>query len=171
MLNPSAPTRSVRSKPPRIPGRFISILPGAETVEEVVLGRNGTFEGMRPGTVHLEMSTIDVERKAMLRDAVVAAGGEMLDAPISGGPMMVAPGLCTTFVSGEIAAVERARPVLQAISGPLDSSVNEEVERLRHSATMGAHRCVRHRGADEVHRQHAARCESGGRCRGVRPGS
>lgn len=97
---------------------IVSILPDADAVEQVVLGPAGVLEGLRPGTVLVEMSTIDVARKAAVRDAVVAAGGDLLDAPISGSPGMVAPRLATTFVSGEPAAVERARPVLDAISGP-----------------------------------------------------
>lgn len=97
---------------------IVSILPDAEALEEVVLGPGGTLERLRPGAVHLEMSTIDVARKARVRDAVVAAGGDLLDAPISGSPGMVAPRLATTFVSGDGAAIERARPVLDAISGP-----------------------------------------------------
>jgi 3-hydroxyisobutyrate dehydrogenase len=72
---------------------------------------------MRSGTVHIEMSTIDVDRKKRLRDAVRAAGGDMLDAPISGTPGMVAPRLATTFASGDEATVDRVRPVLDAISG------------------------------------------------------
>jgi 3-hydroxyisobutyrate dehydrogenase len=53
-----------------------------------------------------------------VRDAVRAAGGDLLDCPISGSPGMVAPRLATTFVSGEQASVDAVRPVLDAISGP-----------------------------------------------------
>lgn len=98
---------------------LVSIVPDAEAVEEVVLGPEGTLVGLRPGTVHIEMSTIDVERKARVRDAVVAAGGELLDCPVSGTPMMVGPRLATTFASGDQAALETVRPVLEALSGPV----------------------------------------------------
>jgi 3-hydroxyisobutyrate dehydrogenase len=73
---------------------------------------------MRPGTVHIEMSTVDVARKSKVRDAVRAAGGDMLDAPISGSPPMVEPRMATTFASGDEETVERVRAVLDAISGP-----------------------------------------------------
>jgi putative dehydrogenase len=97
---------------------IISIVPDADAVDDVILGPSGTLKTMRPGTVHLEMSTIPIPRKLVVRDAVRAAGGDLLDCPISGAPPMVAPRLATTFASGDPASVESVRPVLDAISGP-----------------------------------------------------
>jgi 3-hydroxyisobutyrate dehydrogenase len=97
---------------------LLSIGPEAADVEEVVCGPHGTLQSLRPGTVHIEMSTIDVTRKSNIRDAVVAKGGDLLDCPISGSPGMVRPRLATTFASGAPASVETVRPVLEAISGP-----------------------------------------------------
>jgi 3-hydroxyisobutyrate dehydrogenase len=96
----------------------LSILPDADAIEEVVCGPAGTLTGVRPGTVHIEMSTVNVGHKGRIRDAVRAAGGDMLDCPISGSPGMVAPRLATTFVSGDRDSVDAVRPVLDAISGP-----------------------------------------------------
>ncbi len=95
-----------------------SILPDADALEEVVCGPDGTLAGLRPGTVHIEMSTVDVAHKGRIRDAVVDAGGDLLDCPISGSPGMVAPRQATTFVSGSLPGVDKVRPVLDAISGP-----------------------------------------------------
>ena len=97
---------------------IVTILPGPDDLDEVVLGPAGTLSALRPGTVHVEMSTIDVDRKARVRDAVVAAGGSLLDCPMSGTPAMVGPRRATTFVSGPVEDVERVRAVLDAISGP-----------------------------------------------------
>jgi L-threonate 2-dehydrogenase len=97
---------------------LISILPELRDVEEVICGADGTLTTMRPGTVHIEMSTLDVAGKLRLRDLVRAAGGDLLDCPISGSPGMVTPRLATTFASGERASVDRVRRVLDAISGP-----------------------------------------------------
>jgi putative dehydrogenase len=97
---------------------IISIVPDAEAVTEVIEGGNGTLTTMKPGTVHIEMSTIDVDRKARLRDKVQSRGGDLLDCPISGSPGMVAPRLATTFASGDEHSVETVSEVLDAISGP-----------------------------------------------------
>ena len=97
---------------------LLSIVPDADAVAEVVAGPRGTLAALRPGTVHVEMSTIDVDRKRALRDLVRERGGDLLDGPISGSPPMIAPRLATTFVSGEQASVSAVAPVLDAISGP-----------------------------------------------------
>jgi L-threonate 2-dehydrogenase len=97
---------------------LLSIVPDTAAVQEVICGPAGTLAGLRPGTIHIEMSTIDVAEKIRLRDAVQAKGGDLLDCPISGSPGMVAPRLATTFASGEQASVDAVRRVLDAISGP-----------------------------------------------------
>lgn len=97
---------------------IISILPRAADVEAVVSGPLGTLGAMRPGTVHIEMSTIDVERKKALRDLLRKCDVDMLDAPISGSPGMVAPRIATTFASGDADVVQSVRDVLDAIAGP-----------------------------------------------------
>jgi L-threonate 2-dehydrogenase len=97
---------------------LLSIVPDVDAVADVVSGPQGTLTTMRPGTVHIEMSTIDVGRKREIRDAVVRHGGDLLDCPISGGPPLVVARRATTFASGEEASVERVRPVLDAIAGP-----------------------------------------------------
>ena len=97
---------------------LLSILPDVAALREVILGPNGTLTKLRPGTVHVEMSTLDIPEKAALRDRVRSSGGDLLDCPISGTPAMVRPRAATTFVSGEEASVDAVREVLDAISGP-----------------------------------------------------
>jgi L-threonate 2-dehydrogenase len=97
---------------------LLSIVPDADAVEEVIGGPQGTLRALRAGTVHIEMSTIDVPRKKRLRDEVQARGSDLLDCPISGSPEMVAPRKATTFASGDADSVAAVAAVLDAISGP-----------------------------------------------------
>jgi len=97
---------------------LLSIVPDADAVEEVIGGPRGTLQNLRPGTIHIEMSTIDVPRKRLLRDEVQARGGDLLDCPISGSPEMVAPRRASTFASGDADSVAEVAAVLDAISGP-----------------------------------------------------
>jgi 3-hydroxyisobutyrate dehydrogenase len=97
---------------------LISIVPTADDVEQVIAGPQGTLSTLKHDTIHIEMSTIDVDRKARLRDMVRAKGGDLLDCPISGSPGMVAPRLATTFASGDQTSVDKVSAVLDAISGP-----------------------------------------------------
>src|SRR6266487_5191748 len=103
---------SVAGSPAEVAERadvLLSILPDAAAVEEVVCGAAGTLTALRAGTVHIEMSTIDVGHKGRIRDAVHRRGGDLLDCPISGSPGMVGPRLATTFASGEHASIEAVR--------------------------------------------------------------
>ncbi len=84
---------------------ILSIVPTADDVEEIIAGPAGTLTTLKPGTIHIEMSTIDVDRKARLRDQVQAPG-------------MVAPRKATTFASGDKQSVDTVTAVLDAISGP-----------------------------------------------------
>jgi L-threonate 2-dehydrogenase len=97
---------------------LLSIVPDADAVEEVIGSPHGTLRSLRPGTIHIEMSTIDVPRKRRLRDEMQARGGDLLDCPISGSPGMVAPRLATTFASGDPDSVATVSAVLDAVSGP-----------------------------------------------------
>jgi len=116
---------------------IISILPDTRSLEDVVLGPVGTLTRLRPGTVHIEMSTLDVSEKSRIRDAVQSAGGDMLDCPISGTPAMIGPRAATTFVSGDPATVDAVRHVLDAISGPwVYSGVFGAGARLKYVANL-----------------------------------
>ena len=92
--------------------------PPPTTFEQIIKGPEGTLSTLKHGTIHIEMSTIDVDRKGHLRDQVRARGGDLLDCPISGSPGMVAPRLATTFASGDRTSVSKVSAVLDAISGP-----------------------------------------------------
>ena len=46
---------------------LLSILPGAQDVEEVICGPAGALRTLRSGTIHIEMSTIDVDCKEIGR--------------------------------------------------------------------------------------------------------
>src|SRR6266508_3195751 len=93
---------------------LLSILPDVAALREVLLGPQGTMTKLRPGTVHVEMSTLDVAEKSALRDRVRESGGDLLDCPISGTPAMVRPRAATTFVSGEKASVDAVHTVATA---------------------------------------------------------
>ena len=111
---------TVAASPAEVAARsdvLISVVPDTAAVEDVIEGPSGTLAGLRAGTVHIEMSTIDVPSKSRLADAVRAAGGDLLDCPISGTPGMVAQRQATTFVSGEPASVDRVTAVLDAVGG------------------------------------------------------
>lgn len=96
---------------------IFSMLTDTAAVQEVISGSGGLLEGLRPGSVIVEMSTIDPAASASLASEVAAAGGVMLDAPVSGSIATLEAGQLSIMVGGNEEAYERVRPLLLQI-GP-----------------------------------------------------
>ncbi len=96
---------------------IFSMVTDTAAVEEVVAGSGGLLEGLRPGAVIVEMSTIDPAASAALASQAAAAGGVMLDAPVSGSIATLEAGQLSIMVGGNEEAYERVRPLLLEI-GP-----------------------------------------------------
>ncbi|MEA2497818.1 MAG: 3-hydroxyisobutyrate dehydrogenase [Actinomycetota bacterium] len=88
-------------------------------VEKVFVGSEGVVEGLDPGTIVMEMSTIAPRTVLDLRSPVEDRGAALLDAPVSGSVSFAEAGTLTIMVGGEAEAVDRARPVLEALSTKL----------------------------------------------------
>ena len=93
----------------------VSSVPDAPEVEEVHLGENGTASGAARGAIVIDTSTIAAEAARGIAARLSERGIAMLDAPVSGGQKGAIEGTLTFFVGGEAAALERARPVFQAM--------------------------------------------------------
>jgi 3-hydroxyisobutyrate dehydrogenase/2-hydroxy-3-oxopropionate reductase len=94
----------------------LSSLADDAAVQSVYLGEYGVVAGLRPGVVMMEMSTIDPEVVVEVGLAVDATGATLLDAPVSGSVSTVEQGALTIMVGGDSAAVDTARPVLDALA-------------------------------------------------------
>jgi 3-hydroxyisobutyrate dehydrogenase-like beta-hydroxyacid dehydrogenase len=86
-------------------------------LEAVTRPPEGLLAGWRPGAILVEMSTVSRAVVERLAAAVAARGGALLDAPVSGSPATLDAGQLSFMVGGDPAALERARPYLEAI-GP-----------------------------------------------------
>jgi len=84
-------------------------------VEEVILGENGVIEGIQPGTLVIDMSTISPQATKDITAKLSKKGAFMLDAPISGGPEGASLGTLSIMVGGEADQFERAMPFFQAM--------------------------------------------------------
>ena len=85
-------------------------------LERVYLGDEGVVEGLKPGTVALDTSTVDPRAVAHVGDAVDATGAGFLDCPVSGSVSVVEAGTLTIMVGGEEHLLERVRPVLDTLA-------------------------------------------------------
>jgi len=91
----------------------VTIVPADRELKETVFGDNGLLQGFAPGKVLIEMTTGTALAMRDVEAAVVARGGEVLDAPVSGGTPAAAQGTLTIMVGGEARLVEKCRPVLE----------------------------------------------------------
>jgi 3-hydroxyisobutyrate dehydrogenase len=90
-------------------------LPMPATVEEVVLGPRGVIEGIRPGSVVVDFSTIGPSTCKAVAGALAGRDATYLDAPVSGGTTGAEAGTLTIMVGGDRAQFERVLPVLEAV--------------------------------------------------------
>lgn len=93
----------------------ITMLPDSPDVRQAVQGREGVLEGLRPGAVLVDMSTISPIVTQEIAEAVQAKGAEMLDAPVSGGEKGAIEATLSIMVGGPEPAFSRVRPVFEAL--------------------------------------------------------
>lgn len=96
-------------------GILVTMLPAGQHVRAVLAGPNGLLPLLRPGTLLVDCSTIDVETARAMAAAAAAQGCAMLDAPVSGGTSGAAAGTLTFMVGGDTDAFARAQEVLGAM--------------------------------------------------------
>lgn len=93
----------------------ITMLPDTPDVEQVTFGRQGLVEGLRPGSVLVDMSTISPVATRAIAARLRERGVEMLDAPVSGGQRGAEEGTLSIMVGGDPQTFERVRPLFQVL--------------------------------------------------------
>lgn len=96
----------------------ITMVPDTPDVEQVVAGQGGILETIVAGRVIVDMSTIAPAAARWLAGLAHAKGVQMLDAPVSGGEIGAINGTLSIMVGGDGAALERVRPMLNAMGNP-----------------------------------------------------
>ena len=92
----------------------ITLLSDGLTVEDVLF-RQGTAEALRPGTVVIDMSSIQPRQARDHAARLANLGVSHLDAPVSGGTLGADEGKLVIMVGGKASPFERARPVLDVL--------------------------------------------------------
>src|SRR5262245_28124330 len=93
----------------------ITMLPDAPDVERVALGANGIVQGIRAGTVYIDMSTIDPATTRKVGAAIAAKGAAMIDSPVGKTADAAVSGTLTLMVGGPPDVIGRVRPVLDCM--------------------------------------------------------
>ena len=95
----------------------ITMLATPEALERVVFGAHGLNEGLAPGSILVEMSTVGPEAIRSTR-TWLHKEVELLDAPVLGSIGEARSGTLKIFVGGEAGPFDRVRPVLEAMGSP-----------------------------------------------------
>lgn len=93
----------------------VSCVSDTPDVEAVLFGPDGVAEGAARGALVIDCSTISPTATADFARRLAEAGVAYVDAPVSGGSEGAKRATLTIFAGGEPDAVERARPVLEAM--------------------------------------------------------
>jgi 3-hydroxyisobutyrate dehydrogenase len=93
----------------------ITMVTDSPDVVAVARGEHGIFATAKPGTIIIDMSTISPKVTQELAAEAEAKGCYWLDAPVSGGQKGAIEGTLTIMVGGDATALEKARPVLEAM--------------------------------------------------------
>ncbi len=93
----------------------ITMVSQPKDVEEVVLGPSGALEGIKSGSVLIDMSTVSPATSRKLAGAVTTKQVEFLDAPVVGSKGPATEGALVILVGGLPTTLERCRPILTAM--------------------------------------------------------
>jgi len=93
----------------------ILMLPDTPDVEAVLFGADGVVLGIAPGTIVVDMSSIDPISTRQFADRIKAAGGDYVDAPVSGGEVGAQAASLTIMCGGTADAIARVRPLLEVM--------------------------------------------------------
>jgi 2-hydroxy-3-oxopropionate reductase len=93
----------------------MTCLPDSPDVEQVALGEKGILAGAHTGLTYVDNSTIKPSTARLIAERFAAVGVSCLDAPVSGGDVGARDATLAIMVGGPAEALERVRPVLQAM--------------------------------------------------------
>ncbi len=94
---------------------IITMLPNSPEVKEVVLGKNGLIEGMRPNAMLIDMTSLDPLVSREIAARLAAKNIRMMDAPVSGGEPKAIAGTLSIMVGCRQEDFDEFLPILKAM--------------------------------------------------------
>ncbi len=93
----------------------LTMLPNSPQVKAVMLGEDGVAAHMKPGSVFIDMSSINPVASKEIAAELSKRGIKMLDAPVSGGEPKAIDGTLSFMVGGKQEVFDQYKPVLEAM--------------------------------------------------------
>jgi 2-hydroxy-3-oxopropionate reductase len=94
---------------------IITMLPDSAEVQEVILGKDGVIQGIKPGSVVIDMSSINPLVTQEIAGTLKGKGVEMLDAPVSGGEAGAIQGTLAIMAGGEKSVFNESMEIFKAM--------------------------------------------------------
>jgi 2-hydroxy-3-oxopropionate reductase len=94
---------------------IITMLPDTPDVESVLFGAGGVVEGLRPGKIVVDMSSISPIATKDFAERIGKIGCSYLDAPVSGGELGAKAATLTIMVGGPAKVFERVRSLFEVM--------------------------------------------------------
>lgn len=91
-------------------GIVFLIVPDTPDVEAALFGKNGVAEGIQPGSIVVDMSSISPIATKEFARKLKEMGVDMLDAPVSGGQVGAQNAALSIMVGGSVENFERIKP-------------------------------------------------------------
>src|SRR5271169_1766863 len=91
----------------------ILMVPDTPDVENVLFSPNGVAEGLKPGTLVIDMSSISPIATKEFAKRINALNCDYLDAPVSGGDVGAKAASLTIMVGGPERAFEKVKPIFE----------------------------------------------------------
>jgi 2-hydroxy-3-oxopropionate reductase len=89
------------------------MVPDTPQVQEVLLGENGVVQGLTPGKIVVDMSSISPIATKEFAAKVRAKGCEYLDAPVSGGEVGAKNATLSIMVGGSQSTFDKVKPLFE----------------------------------------------------------
>jgi len=96
---------------------IITMVPNSPHVRAVCLGENGIKDGAKPGTVVIDMSSIDPVESKKIGAELEKYGIELMDAPVSGGEPKAIDGTMSVMVGGNEETYKRFYDMIMCMAG------------------------------------------------------
>ncbi|MEO0031722.1 MAG: hypothetical protein RIS94_1480 [Pseudomonadota bacterium] len=94
---------------------IILMVPDTPQVKETLFAPGGVAEGLAPGKLVIDMSSISPIATREFAARIEALGASYVDAPVSGGEVGAKAATLTIMVGGSEAAFDRARPLFETM--------------------------------------------------------
>jgi 3-hydroxyisobutyrate dehydrogenase/2-hydroxy-3-oxopropionate reductase len=95
---------------------ILSSLADDAALKTVYLGQSGLVEGVGPGSLAIDLSTVDPETVLLVGGAIDDRGAGFLDCPVSGSVSTVEAGGLVIMAGGDPQLIARAEPLLLSFS-------------------------------------------------------